>query len=129
MRPEIGKLAVNNDGVYNIPKTEEDCEKSAQWFGNKLVCCIVTEPFELKTEPFTNPHEYIYDIENNTYILAGDPFNPLNFKNNPENYEKILIGQDDPSLIILKIVNKELFNGDYVDVEEVKSFVVTRSKI
>lgn len=33
--PKVGELCMNKDGVVNRPQNEEDCEKSAQWFGNR----------------------------------------------------------------------------------------------
>ena len=42
--PKIGMLARNKDGVLNIPRTEEDCLKSAQWFNNKLAIPYIDAP-------------------------------------------------------------------------------------
>lgn len=39
--PEIGKLCVNMDGVYNIPLTDEDCLKSRQYFNNSIAIAYV----------------------------------------------------------------------------------------
>ena len=43
---EIGKLACNRDGVYNIPRTEEDSLKSAKWFSNELIKPIIISETE-----------------------------------------------------------------------------------
>lgn len=47
--PRVGELAMNIDGVFNIPQNEEDCLKSLQWFGNQRVLpLIVTDALSIQ---------------------------------------------------------------------------------
>lgn len=51
--PKIGMLAINDGFVLNMPADEDDCIKSASYFGNKLAKVMVgtksiTDPDLLK---------------------------------------------------------------------------------
>ena len=124
--PETGRLAVNRDGVYNIPNNEEDCAKSAAWFSNKLVECLITEPFEIGKA--LELHETAWDIDANLYIVADAAFFRDVYYKKEDNYERVLVRHDEIPLSTLEaIVNKELFNGDYVDVAETRTFTITKT--
>ena len=126
--PQVGKLAVNKDWVYNIPQTQEDCQKSAEWFGNKLAFVIITEQNDSSNK--IKVDDNCFDIENKKFLTATHAKIRNLIERAPDNYERILLDLHDITASILQqIVDKELYNGDYVSVEEITTFVITPEKI
>ncbi len=114
--PIVGQLALNKDRVYNLPETQEDCLKSAQWFNNKRVHCLVTEPQSIRPIEFG---DVVYEILQNTISVANEG-NLEDFRENHDDYEAILVHTDEFQKDTLKmIVNKELCDGDSVTVQSI----------
>ena len=76
---EPNRLAINKEGVLNIPRTQEDVVKSAQYFRNERVDPIII----LNTEEIKEGDYYlnIYKEKEKIYINnSGELYKGINFK-------------------------------------------------
>ena len=116
-KPEIGRLARNMDKVINLPQTDDDCEWSMQWFGNRLILSIITEPSESRKPISIN--ETVFDIENNAWmVVTKNLLSKIEY--NPHGFERIIVDDGEFNEKTLRMIcNREINDGDYVLINEI----------